>query len=150
MFSPELTSFLSVWCSHLDVIPPDLSPSSPQVPGKLHGGRQGRINERKSPQRYAHRHTAQEVHGAHQDYLPAGEETQAGHAPSDGGGGRAGQPAGGGRSGWSSVPRVGFFSPGLFCYVWVGEGGVDVLLCVPSPFPIHLWELCMRRCSKCL
>lgn len=89
----------------------DLSSSSLQVPGELHGGRQGRIHERKPSQWHAHHHPTQEVHGAHQDYLSAGEETQIGNASPDGGGRRAGQPAGGGRSGWSSVPRVGSFSP---------------------------------------
>lgn len=77
-----------------------------QVPGQLHGRRQGRLHERKPPQRHAHHHPAQEVHGAHQDHLPTGQEAQAGIASPDGGGRRPGQPAGGGRPRGGPVPRV--------------------------------------------
>ena len=78
----------------------------PQVPGQLHGRRQGRLHEGKSAQRHAHHHPSEKVHGAHQDHVPTGEEAQAGVASSDGGRRRPGQPIGRGRSGGSSVPRV--------------------------------------------
>ncbi|TMS22533.1 Ankyrin-3 [Larimichthys crocea] len=54
----------------------------------------GRLHERKSSQRHAHHHPAQEVHGADQNHLSTGEETQTGVASSDGGRRRPGQPPG--------------------------------------------------------
>lgn len=78
-----------------------------QVPGQLHGRRQGRLHERKPPQRHAHHHPSQEVHGAHAHHLPPGQEAQAGLPSAHGGGRGVGQPAGGGRTGRGSVPRVG-------------------------------------------
>lgn len=86
--------------------PPFLFLALHQVPGQLHGRRQGRLHERESSQRHAHHHPAQKVHGAHQDHLPTGEETQTGIASSNGGRRRPGQPTGWGRSSRSSVPRV--------------------------------------------
>lgn len=80
-----------------------------QVLGQLHGGRPRRFHERQPPQRYAHHHPAQEVHGAHTHHLSPGQEAQAGLPPAHGGGRGAGQPAGGGRTGWGSVPGVGRF-----------------------------------------
>lgn len=77
-----------------------------QVSRQLHGGRQGRLHEGESSQRHADHHPAQEVHGAHQDHLPTGQETQTGFASSDGGRRRPGQPISGSGSGRSSVPRV--------------------------------------------
>lgn len=57
----------------------------PQVPGQLHGGRPWRLHEGESPPGDADHRSSQEVHGAHKDHLPTGQEAAAGPAPHGGG-----------------------------------------------------------------
>lgn len=126
-----------------------------QVPGQLHGRRQGRLHERKSSQRHAHHHPAQKVHGAHQDHLSTGQETQTGIASSDGGRRRPGQPTGRGRSGRSSVPRV---RPQLliflhFCSMTrhLLSSASRIAISKPSAFIFESVNvcMCMSRCNTC-
>lgn len=88
--------------SYLFSLPPYLH----QVPSQLHGGCQGRLHERESPQWHAHHHPAQKMHGANPDHLSTGQATQTGVTSADGGRRRPGQPTGWGRPSGSPVPRV--------------------------------------------
>lgn len=77
-----------------------------QVPGQLHGRRQGWFHERKPSQRYENHHPAQKVHSTHPDHVSTGEEAQIGVASPDGGRRRPGQQTCWGRSRRSAVPWV--------------------------------------------
>lgn len=153
-----------VSCSASLSIPPLLF-SSPfytliQVPGQLHGWRQRRLHEGKSPQRHADHHPTEKVYGTHQDHLSSSQEAQVGLPSSDGGRRRPGEQTGGGWTGWGSVLGVGLhflslnmsdlstadyrISYFLFIYLFLEKPNISFIWLVTSPF-VAIW-LCFFQC----
>lgn len=77
-----------------------------QLPGQLHGGRQGWSHARLPAQRPAHHHPAQEVQRTHTCHVSVGEEAPSGHHAPHGWGRGPGQQAHRGGALWSPVPWV--------------------------------------------